>query len=80
LSSPFIQIISFGQDYNDVTTNANLSCFIRVQIFRVTFQNKFEKDDWSFVLKVGATIMIEQIDPFIFDIRFVAIHSIQNFI
>ncbi len=25
LSSPFIQIISFGQDDNDVTTKANLS-------------------------------------------------------
>jgi hypothetical protein len=46
----------------------------------VTFQNKFEKGDWSFVLKVGATIMIEEIDPFLLDIRFVAIHSIQNFI
>jgi hypothetical protein len=25
----------------------------------VTLQNKFERGDWSFVLKVGATIMIE---------------------
>ncbi len=58
----------------------NVDSFIRVQNFGVTFQNKFEKGDWSFVLKVGATIMIEQIDPFLLDIRFVAIHSIQNFI
>jgi hypothetical protein len=43
----------------------------------VTFQNKFEKGDWSFVLKVGATIMIEHIDPFLLDICFVVIHSIQ---
>ncbi len=58
----------------------NVGYFIRVQNFGVTFQNNFEKDDWSFVLKVGATVMIEHIYPFMFDIRFVAIHSIQNFI
>jgi hypothetical protein len=58
----------------------NVGSFIRVQNFGVRFQNKFEKGHWSFVLKVGATIMIEQIDPILFDIHFVAIHSIQNFI
>jgi hypothetical protein len=58
----------------------NVGSFIRVQNFKVTFQHKFEKGDWSFVLKVGATIMIEHIDPFLLDICFVVIHSIQNFI
>jgi hypothetical protein len=32
--------------------------------FDVTFENKFEKGDWGFVLKVGATIMISHINRF----------------
>jgi len=58
----------------------NFGSFIQIQNFGVTFQNKFEKSDWSFVLKVGATTMIEQIDPFPLDPHFVATHSIQSFI
>jgi hypothetical protein len=42
----------------------NVESFIRVQNFGVTFQNKFEKSDWSFVLRVGTTIVIKWIDPF----------------
>jgi len=45
----------------------NVGSFIQVQNFGVTFWNKFEKGDWSFVLKFGTTTMIEQIDPFMFD-------------
>jgi hypothetical protein len=32
--------------------------------FGVTFRNKFERENWEFVLKVGATIVAKQIDPF----------------
>jgi len=58
----------------------NVGSFIGVQNFEVTFQNKFEKGDWSFVLRVGTTTMIEHIDVFAFDHHFVATHSIQSFI
>ncbi len=38
----------------------NVGSFIQiVQNFSVTLQNKFGRGDWSFVLRVGATIMIE---------------------
>jgi hypothetical protein len=58
----------------------NVGSFIQVQNFGVTFWNKFEKGDWSFVLKFGTTTMIEQIDPFMFNFHFVVIHSIHSFI
>jgi len=58
----------------------NVGSFIQVQNFIVTFQNRFEKGDWSFVLRVGATIMIDQIDPFSLAFHFVVTRSIQNFI
>jgi len=54
----------------------NVGSFIWVQNFAVTFHNKFEKGDWSLVLRVGTTIMIEQIDSFLLDLRFVTTHSI----
>ncbi len=56
----------------------NVRSFIWVQNFGLTFWNKFEKGDWSFVLKVGATTMIEYIDPFLLDFRFDVIHSIKK--
>jgi hypothetical protein len=37
----------------------NVGSFIRVLNFEVTFRNKFERRDWKFVLRVGATIVIE---------------------
>ncbi len=46
----------------------------------MTFWNKFEKGDWSIVLRVGTTTMIEHIDPFPFYLHFVVIHSIHSFI
>jgi hypothetical protein len=46
----------------------------------MTFRNKFLKDDWSFVLKVGANTMSEHIDPFMFDFCSMITHSIQSFI
>lgn len=58
----------------------NVGSFIRVQNFGVTFQNKFLKGDWSFVLKVGTSTMIEHIGPFMFDFCFVTTHSHQSFI
>jgi hypothetical protein len=61
----FIVTLTIGAAF--VTTfspRLNVGSFIRVQNFEVTFQNKFEKGDWSFVLRVGAITIIEQIDPF----------------
>jgi hypothetical protein len=58
----------------------NVGLYIRVTNFGVTFQNKFEKRDWGFVLRVGATTIIKPIDPFLISLCFVAIHAIQNFI
>ncbi len=49
----------------------NVGCFIQIQNFGVTFQNKFEKNDWSFVMRVRTTIVIEQIDPFFLHLHFV---------
>ncbi len=46
----------------------------------MTFHNKFEKGDWSFVLKVEATTLIKHINPFLLDVCFVVTHSIQSFI
>jgi hypothetical protein len=40
------------------------SCFATMVNFGVTFKNKFERSDWGFMLKVGATIVIKQIDAF----------------
>jgi len=54
----------------------NVRSFIWVQNFGLTFWNIFEKGDWSFVLRVGATTMIEYIDPFLLDFRFDVIYSI----
>jgi len=47
--------------------------------FEATFKNKFEKGDWEFILRVGATIVIEQIDPFHNCLQFVPTHSILDF-
>ncbi len=47
--------------------------------FRVIFKNIFEKGGWEFVLRVGATIIIEQIDPFLVCLQFVFTHSILDF-
>jgi hypothetical protein len=51
-----------------------------MQNFGMTFQKKFEKDDWSFFLKVGANTIIDHIGPFLLNLHFVAAHSIQSFI
>jgi hypothetical protein len=58
----------------------NVGLYIWVTNFGVTFQHKFEKGDWGFVLKVGATTVIQPIDPFFISLCFVATHAIQNFI
>jgi hypothetical protein len=58
----------------------NVGYFIQVQNIGVTFSNKFEKGDWSFILRVRANIVIEHIDPFMFNLFFVVIHSIHSFI
>ncbi len=42
----------------------NVESYIRIVNFGVTFKNKFEKSEWGFMLKVGATIVIKQIDAF----------------
>jgi hypothetical protein len=47
--------------------------------FVVTFKNKFEKGDWEFILKVGATIVIEPIKLFLLTLHFVKFHSITKF-
>ncbi len=57
----------------------NVGLYIRVINFGVTFQNKFEKGDWGFVLRVGATTVIKPIDPFLINLYFVATRAIQNF-
>ncbi len=57
----------------------NVGSFIRVFNFGVSFKNKFEKGDWKFVLKVGVTTVIEQIDPFFVYLRFIFTHSILDF-
>jgi hypothetical protein len=58
----------------------NVGFFIEVYNFGVTFWNKFEKGDCSFVFRVGATTIIEQIDPFPLYLHFVVTHSIHSFI
>jgi len=48
--------------FNFVSTfslRLNVGSFIRVFNFGVTFKNKFKRGDWEFVLRVGATIIIE---------------------
>ncbi len=40
----------------------NVRSFIRMLNFKVTFINKIERGDWGFVLKVGAIVVIKQID------------------
>jgi len=47
--------------------------------FKVIFRNIFEKGDWEFILRVGATTIIEQIDPFLVCLQFVFTHSILDF-
>jgi hypothetical protein len=47
--------------------------------FEVTFRNRFKRGDWEFVLKVGTTTVIEQIDPFHVYMHFVFTHSILDF-
>ncbi len=45
----------------------------------MTFQNKFKKRDCQgFVVRIGATIVIEPIDPFPISLHFVAIHTIHS--
>jgi hypothetical protein len=57
----------------------NVGSFIRVFNFEVTFRNKFERANWEFVLRVGATTIIEQIDHFLVYLQFVPTHSILDF-
>jgi hypothetical protein len=47
--------------------------------FEITFKNKFEKRDCKFVLKVGATTVIEKINFFLVCLQFVPTHSILDF-
>ncbi len=56
----------------------NVGSFIWVHNFGLTFWNKLEKGDWSFVLRVDATTMIKHIDPFMLDLCFDVIHSIKK--
>jgi hypothetical protein len=37
----------------------NVGSYIHIVNFGVTFKNKFERSDWGFVLKVGATTIIK---------------------
>lgn len=58
-----------------------LDCtYIHVLKIYVTFINKLEKMVWSFVLRDGANIIIEPIDPFLVSLCFVALWSIEDFI
>jgi hypothetical protein len=75
-------IVTFIVGATFVTTfspHLNVGYFIQVQNFGVTFQFFFEKGDCSFVLRVGANIVIEHIDSFMLNLCFVVIHSIQSF-
>jgi hypothetical protein len=51
-----------------------VSCFVRVLNFGVMAHNKFEKGNWRFVLRVEITTIIEPIDPFFANLKFVYIH------
>jgi hypothetical protein len=37
----------------------NVGSFIQVLNYKVNFKNRFERGDWEFVLRVGATTIIE---------------------
>jgi hypothetical protein len=71
----FLTITIYCKGYLFISS-LNVGSFIQIQNFGVTFWNKFEKGNWSFVLKVGTAIMIEQLNPFMLDLRFVDTHSI----
>jgi hypothetical protein len=57
----------------------NVGSFIQVLNFKVILRNKFKKGDWEFVLRVGATTIIEQIEPFLVYLCFFPTHSILDF-
>ncbi len=57
----------------------NVRSYIWIINFGVTFKTKFEKSDWGFLLRVGATIVIEKIDAFLLYLWFVPTHNIQCF-
>jgi hypothetical protein len=58
-------ILTIGSSFvSTFSLRLNVGSFIWVFNFGVTFQNMFKRKKWEFVLKVGATIVIEQIDPF----------------
>jgi hypothetical protein len=42
-----------------ISPRLNVTSFIHVLNFGVTFRNRFEKKDWEFVLKVGAITIIK---------------------
>jgi len=67
LGSNFVSTFSF---------HLNVGSSIWVLNFRVNFKNTFERGDWEFILRVGATTIIEQIDPFLVYLQFVPTHSI----
>jgi hypothetical protein len=51
-----------------------LGAFCTSLIFEGTFWNKFEKGDWGFVIKVGASTIIDNIDVYPSFIQFVPTH------
>jgi len=73
-------ILTIGSSFvSTFFLHLNVGSFIWVINFGVTFRNKFERGNWEFVLIVGATIVIEQIDPFHVCLRFVPTHLILDF-
>ncbi len=68
--------------WNFVTTfplRLNVGSLFYIQNFRITFKNKFEHKDWGFVLRVGTSTIIDQIDPFLITLQLVPTHSIHEF-
>jgi len=57
----------------------NVWSFIQVLNFGVTFKNLFERGDWNFLWRVGATTVIEKINLFLVYLHFVPTHSIHDF-
>lgn len=57
----------------------NVVSFVHIQKFGITSKNKFEHMDSGFVLRVGASTTINQIDPFPITLQFILTHSIHEF-
>jgi hypothetical protein len=49
--------------------------FLKISNFNIIIMNKWESDDWGFVLKVGATIIVKNNEPFDVHVCFVSTHT-----